>query len=306
MKPDFSIVGNIDVSRSQIRYHRTFLVQEVIQRSRAIVTHSQIFWIGLLLGSLPCFGSTVFIWLNRDGIVAVADSLERDIKPDGTVRHKNICKIESVGRFYIASTGFPTAFFDERPKRYIYSAPEEARSLASTATDVKDLTSKFIKSIEPKMRTAMSLTFGFNPKRFITDINGRDGALAVCIFEMTKVGPSLAIVSFTATATATGVRVDHTPPRYCPGDCSGLLKGVTVRLGAQNANGTGPVPTTPQEAIPWVTRIVESEIAIDRSKAERDKIPREVGVSLSVMVITRTAAYWQKAENRQTCPGESP
>jgi hypothetical protein len=118
-------------------------------------------------------------------------------------------------------------------------------------------------------------------------------------------GPKLALVSFTATASARRIQVDHPPPQYCPGDGCNLAIGAVARLGSQDTKGIGPPPTDVQTAVPWVAAIVKSEIDSDKAKSERDKRARMVDGPVSVLVLTRGVKRWPDGYH-ETCPDNQP
>lgn len=255
------------------------------------------FLIALVSTCLPCFGTAIVIWVNRDGIVAGSDSLAGNESATG-VTQEILCKIQPVGKFYIASARYWRGFQKDRPSELTYSTVEIARSLASQNIKLEDLVPRFIDIIQPKLQLAMFTFYREEPARFMSEANGTS-ILSVSIFGMSDEGPRLATVNFKARVDLLGVMVEHSPPSYCSRECSS--SGGVLRLGSQNVSRPRPLLANTDEAIPWVVDLIESEIKESQLRSERDHTLQTVGGPVSVLVLTRSVTRWAEGYH-EACP----
>jgi hypothetical protein len=299
MKPLLAVIRNVDISSTQIQGKSPLIVSKPIESPSTGSPYAKILCSLFLLSFLPCYGSTVFIWLDRDGIVAGSDSLET--QEFGTAMKEGMtCKIKPAGEFYVAATGMTRANNPANLAEILFSPFEIARSLAANSTDVRDLMGKFIEATQPQFQIMMMQWLRQNPTRFMKDVNGRDGALAVAIFEISHEGPVIGIVSFSATVGPVGVQVNHSAPKFCPDECD-MARGAIARLGAQDTLPIGPMPTNNNDAIPWVAGVVRAEIDADEMRAERENKSRAVGGPISMLSLTRSVTRWPEGYH-ETCP----
>jgi hypothetical protein len=300
MKPILAVVGDVNIPRAKIQGACSYTIKNPVHRWSTSPPYSKILRVFCLLGFSPlCSASAVAIWLNTESIVVAADSLESQ-EIGATTNGAMVCKIQPIGRLYMAATGTPSVNVAGRPTEVLFSAVGIARSLVSAITDdIRALLPNFIREAEPRFQEIMTSRLRDNPDRFMRDIDGKGGALSVAIFGVTQDGPAIGKVGFIATATSSGVRVTHSEPQYCPGECN-LVGGVIARLGSQYVEST-EIPTTEERAMSWAASTIESEIAADEGRSRRDNKSRIVGGPISMLILSRSVTRWPEGYH-ETCP----
>jgi len=244
--------------------------------------------------SLPCFGSTVVVWLTTEGIVAAADSLE--LASDRlSVTQPTVCKIPPLGGYYFASTGYTRMELAGGKEELLYSSKDVAQAVAQDSKGIDEFTSKFIGVMKQKLTTAMTASLKADRRYFMSEINGKGGALSATVFGIEEDQPKVAIIAFTITAaTSSEVRVQESVQR-CPGTqgCD-LERGIFAQLGIRDFMGPKlePNPPTLVDAVPWAAALIQAEIDGDQARSERQKAPRKVGSPIAILTIRPSGAQW--------------
>jgi len=248
----------------------------------------------LLALALPCFGSTVIVWLTPEGIVAAADSLET-ASDKLSVTQPTVCKFLPLGNYYFASTGYTRMEIAGGRDELLYSSKDVAQAVAQESNGIDDFTSKFVEAMKQKLTSAMGASLKADRRHFLREINGKGGALAATVFGIEEGQPKVSLIAFSVTASGTSeVKVQESVQR-CPGaqGCD-LERGIFAQLGIRDFMGPKlePNPPTLVDAVPWAANLIQAEIDGDQVRSQRQRMTRRVGGPITILTIRPTGAQW--------------
>jgi hypothetical protein len=237
--------------------------------------------------SLQENGTTVVAVRTPDFVILAADS--RVLQ--GSAGELKGCKIERVGNAFISHAGLfrdPSTGWDLR---------QDVRNAVNRGGSLRSIADRFVALTQPMLTTAVARLRTVDPKYFLQYCEGKHTP-EVVFAQMENDVPSLSLRSFLIETRDGKVTVSLDPAIDCPGNCPTGMTDVTL--------GNHDVADKIYAATPHFWRVNGFVRGIDKLiMSESDANPKEVFPPISILVLDKTGAHWER-DHQGLCPDIEP